>query len=431
MQTQQKIYLKFIDFKDFRLWDVKRYSAKEIISHFPMVSLGNYIQEQNKKYKLFEEPETEFGILGVNNKNGIFDAYTKKGKEINQAYKKMQPGWVAYSSRINVGSIGVRKSEHKNEYISPIYVVFSCQENLLPEFLLLVLKTKTYNKIIRNSTTGSVRQNLLFDSLKNFQIPLPSLSEQQKIVSSYFAKINRAKELEKENKEIREDLEQVLFAEIKEEQKQETDTLLRFVEFANMSNWSVSALRDMNFNYSAQFPLLRIGDFLIRSRKIINIDDETIYKRVKVKINSNGVVLRDTEKGVNIGTKKQYLAKTGQFIVSKIDARNGAFGIIPDELNNAIVTNDFPLFDVDITKINPHFLPFVTTTKEFIKFAQSCSSGTTNRQRMDIDMFLEQKIPLPSLDEQQKLVGNYYENIKEAQTLKTQAESEFEQAIFM
>ncbi|MBK7854702.1 MAG: hypothetical protein IPJ79_07080 [Bacteroidetes bacterium] len=48
------------------------------------------------------------------------------------------------------------------------------------------------------------------------------------------------------------------------------------------------------------------------------IDDEQVYSRVTVRINNNGVLLRDTEKGINIGTKKQYLAKAGQFIVSKL-----------------------------------------------------------------------------------------------------------------
>jgi len=90
MQPVTKTYIKFIDFKDFRLWDVKRYSAKTIISQFPMVSLSHCIQAEHRKYKLFEDPENNFGILGVNNVDGIFDAYTQKGKEINQAYKKMQ-----------------------------------------------------------------------------------------------------------------------------------------------------------------------------------------------------------------------------------------------------------------------------------------------------------------------------------------------------
>lgn len=197
---------------------------------------------------------------------------------------------------------------------------------------------------------------------------------------------------------------------------------LKYIDLILLENWSVQGLLDAKFNYSNKYEQARIGDFLIKSRNIVNIEDDKEYNRVTVKINNNGVILRDTEKGVNIGTKKQYRANAGQFIISKIDARNGAFGIIPSELDNAIVTNDFPLFDVNTKKINPQFLLLITTTKVFIKFAQSCSSGTTNRQRMDIDMFLNQKIPLPKLEEQDKIVSNFLDKINNAEALKKNAE---------
>ncbi len=201
-----------------------------------------------------------------------------------------------------------------------------------------------------------------------------------------------------------------------------TNTYLRHIDLVLLENWSVQGLLDSQFNYSIKYEQAKIGDFLIKSRNVVNIEDDIEYNRVTVKINNNGVILRDTEKGVNIGTKKQFRANAGQFVISKIDARNGAFGIIPSELDNAIVTNDFPLFDVNTKKINPQFLLLITTTEVFIKFAQSCSSGTTNRQRMDIDLFLNQKIPLPSLEEQDKIVSNYFNKINKAEILKNEAE---------
>jgi len=208
---------------------------------------------------------------------------------------------------------------------------------------------------------------------------------------------------------------------------------INFINFLKLENWSVQALLESKVDYSNKFELAKIGQFLFKNRNIVNIEDEITYKRVTVKINNNGVILRDTVKGVIIGTKRQFLAKAGQFIISKIDARNGAFGIIPNELDGAIVTNDFPLFDVNEKKINPHFLLLITTTKEFIKFAQSCSSGTTNRQRMDIELFLNQKIPLPSIAEQNKIVNNYKNKIKEAGELEIKAnnlEGEIEEYLF-
>lgn len=198
---------------------------------------------------------------------------------------------------------------------------------------------------------------------------------------------------------------------------------IKFIDLTQLFNWSVQGLLDAKFSYSKNYELAKIGDFLIKSRQVVNVKDEQTYSRVTVRINNNGVLLRNTEKGINIGTKKQYLASAGQFIVSKIDARNGAFGIIPAELDGAIVTNDFPLFNVNTKRISPQFLLLVTTTRHFIKFAQSCSSGTTNRQRMDIDLFLEQKIPLPSIKEQEKILKEYNSKINKATSLKSQADN--------
>lgn len=199
------------------------------------------------------------------------------------------------------------------------------------------------------------------------------------------------------------------------------NSYLNLITLIQLENWSVQGLLDKKVTYNKDFTLARIGDFLKKSRYSIDIHNDQFYKRVRVKIRNGGVEERDVEKGINIGTKKQFVASAGQFVVSRIDARNGAFGLIPDSLDGAIVTNDFPLFDVDKSKILPEFLVLITTTKEFINFAQSCSSGTTNRQRMDIDLFLNQLIPLPSILEQVRIVNAYNEKIVYAKELEKEA----------
>ncbi|MDR1882187.1 MAG: restriction endonuclease subunit S [Prevotella sp.] len=198
---------------------------------------------------------------------------------------------------------------------------------------------------------------------------------------------------------------------------------LHFVPFSDLSNWSVQYLLENIFAYSDKYNLVETGSFLIRNKTDIEIEDEIEYKRVTIKINNGGIFLRNIERGINIGTKKQYIISEGQFLLSRIDARNGAFGIVPKELDRAVVTNDFPAFDINSMLVNPDFLPLITTTKQFIRFAQSCSSGTTNRQRMDINKFLVQKIPLPSLAEQQRMIDNYNAAIHQAKTKEQQAKA--------
>ncbi|MHC1565510.1 MAG: hypothetical protein ACXQS6_04230 [Candidatus Syntropharchaeales archaeon] len=95
---------------------------------------------------------------------------------------------------------------------------------------------------------------------------------------------------------------------------------------------------------------VKLGEALRFSRETAEIDPLMTYKQVTVKLHHKGVVLREEKMGQQIKSK-QYLAKTGQFIISRIDARNGAMGLVPTELDGAIVTNDFLLYDIDETKL--------------------------------------------------------------------------------
>lgn len=216
----------------------------------------------------------------------------------------------------------------------------------------------------------------------------------------------------------------------------ELDTMqnINFIKFSELYNWSVSHLLGQDFEYNKKFPLVKIGKFLTKNNNVTILEKNKIYKRITVSSNNGGVRLRNTEVGENIGTKRQFIVQSGQFIISKIDARNGAMGLIPEELEGAIVTNDFPTYDIDTTAILPQFLLLITTTKKFIEFAQTCSSGTTNRQRIDLKKFLDVQIPLPPLDDddaikqalptditQEKLVADYNQNIREAEQARQNA----------
>ena len=268
---QPSKYLTYIPFADFSLWDTKRYTSKQISSTFKIVKLAECITEQSKKYKIFEEEEKEFGILGVNNKEGIFDAYTQKGKEINQPYKKMETGWLAYNPyRINVGSIGIKLKEHQNNYISPAYVVFSCKENLSPEFLFFLFKTNRFNTVINESTTGSVRQNLTFETLKNLEIPLPTIEEQNRIVDAYNKKLQLAELREQQAKHLNEDIEKYLFEELGVDNSMKSNsssigTFLKLFNYSEFNKWGVDKNSSIKIVLNKPFEIKTIKNICIVS----------------------------------------------------------------------------------------------------------------------------------------------------------------------
>lgn len=179
--------LKTVRFVDTHQWNVKYFWGTAISSKYSLEEIGKHTIHITEKSKLFENPEKEYAILGISNEIGMFDAYTELGKNINQPYIYVEDGCLAYNPyRVNVGSIGLKTSLLKNEYISPAYVVFKCKETILPEYLYLILKSSIFNTIIQENTTGSVRQTLSYDNLSTIKIPVPStIDEQRKLVEKF------------------------------------------------------------------------------------------------------------------------------------------------------------------------------------------------------------------------------------------------------
>lgn len=188
-------------------------------------------------------------------------------------------------------------------------------------------------------------------------------------------------------------------------------SLLKSIRFMDLNKWSA--------NYSlfekikSEYPLVPLFKVLRRAKEPVTIDDKTLYKRVKIRLYGQGVLKRDELYGVEIGTKKQFIAHEGQLVISRIDARNGAFGIVPPELDGAIVTNDFWLFDVN--NALPQYLTLVLSSKRFQKYWMAQSSGTTNRQRVGEEDFLQAQIALPSIEIQNELLNQYNDCLQQSE----------------
>lgn len=178
---------------------------------------------------------------------------------------------------------------------------------------------------------------------------------------------------------------------------------------------------------SAAWPTVPLGDLLRRSERTVLLHPETTYKEVTVRMNGKGVVERRRVRGLEIATDKRYEATVGQFIISRIDARNGASGLVPCELNGAVVTNDFPLFDVAQDRLDPAFLNWMSKTASFVDLCKRASEGTTNRVRLSEDRFKALEIALPPLNEQRRIVERIEElaaRWKEARGLRNDSQEE-------
>ncbi len=153
-----------------------------------------------------------------------------------------------------------------------------------------------------------------------------------------------------------------------------------------------------------QLPRKPLSALLNRVKIESEVLPEQEYKQITVKLYGKGVVLRKKLLGSEIKTRPQFIASTGQLIMSRIDARNGAFGLVPSDLDGALVTQDFPLFQINESEIIPEFLALLLRSQQFIEVCRHSSKGTTNRKRLKEDLFLQSVVPVPSLGQQHKII---------------------------
>ena len=143
----------------------------------------------------------------------------------------------------------------------------------------------------------------------------------------------------------------------------------------------------------------------MRSDEVTSLDAGREYHEVTIKLWGKGIVSRGKVRGGDVVSTRRFV-RANQLILSKIDARSGAIGLVPPELDGAIVSNDFPSFDFrDIKRCDPAFIGWLIRSAPFVDLCKAASEGSTNRVRIKEDRFLEQEIVLPTPTEQQAIVA--------------------------
>ena len=158
---------------------------------------------------------------------------------------------------------------------------------------------------------------------------------------------------------------------------------LRFPEFREAEGWEEKPL----------------GEFMTESR--MPGSKGNVAKKITVKLWGNGVFEKNDAIQGSINTQ-YFRRKAGQFIYSKLDFLNQAFGIIPTSLDDFESTVDLPCFDF-ADGLNPVFLLEYVKRKDFYEKLGETADGSRKARRIHAETFLSFPIALPSPVEQQKI----------------------------
>ncbi len=170
---------------------------------------------------------------------------------------------------------------------------------------------------------------------------------------------------------------------MKKKSKHALTPKLRFPEFRGEPGWEEEPL----------------SDFLTESR--ILGSKGNVAKKITVKLWGNGVFEKNEAVQGSIHT--QYFRRmAGQFIYSKLDFLNQAFGIIPLALDNFESTVDLPCFDI-ADGLNPVFLLEYVKRKDFYERLGETADGSRKAKRIHAETFLSFPIALPAPAEQHRI----------------------------
>lgn len=168
------------------------------------------------------------------------------------------------------------------------------------------------------------------------------------------------------------------------------------------------------------YPIVKLSELLVQNKEYISYPENKLYPKLSVKLYGRGVILDGYINGSTLKIKRHQIAKTGQIILSKTGGKKGAIGIVPKEGNGAICFSHFFLFDLNVKKIEPNFFQTLITSNYLQPQLQKEVHQTTYACVRPSHL-LTATIPLPSLEEQKKIIiriGTLIEKIQEAKKLQ-------------
>lgn len=137
-----------------------------------------------------------------------------------------------------------------------------------------------------------------------------------------------------------------------------------------------------------------------------SVDASRSYRNLGIYSFGRGVFSKPPIEGTTTSASTLYRVRSGQFIYSRLFAFEGAYAIVPQNFDGCYVSNEFPTFECDLTRLEPRFLAWLFKRPSIWRAIASRSTGMGDRrQRIHPEQVLEQVIPLPQLDEQRRIVA--------------------------
>jgi type I restriction enzyme M protein len=91
-----------------------------------------------------------------------------------------------------------------------------------------------------------------------------------------------------------------------------------------------------------------------------------------------------------------YLAHAGDVVFSSIDLWKGCIALVPEEFDGALVSNEFPIYEITDSRLSPEFLQSLLRSRYYQRAFRAITTGHSNRRRTQAVDFEALEIAFPT-----------------------------------
>ena len=372
------------------------------------VKLGDVLKEDRRTINPQDYPDEDFWLVTMDciesDTGRLLKIIKSKGREIKSTK------YLFNSDHILYGKL--------RPYLNKVYVPDGrgiCTTEFIPftstgaakKYIAFYLRTKEVVKFAMNNLTGTRQPRVNIDALLEFEVPLPPLKEQKRIVArieELFIKIEEIKRLRKEALEEAKALMPSALHEVFSKADEKGWKWVRLGEVCKVFSGS-SAPQDKQYFENGKYPFVRVQDLgkYGRTTNLIEVNDyinDLAANKFRLVKASEGTILFP-KSGAAIMTNSRAILRSDAFIVSHLAA-------IKPYFNHA----------------TPEFVYFWLCQVDMSNYIENPAYPS-----LKLSTIKEIKIPLPYLEEQKRIVA-YLDKIQEKaialQKLQEETEKEIE-----
>lgn len=136
------------------------------------------------------------------------------------------------------------------------------------------------------------------------------------------------------------------------------------VLFKDLERWDVSSFQQIAWHWAKEV-MAPIGSVLQMRKEKVDRSKAAFSELQPITIHFDGSIDPRKVDSNREYTMELFFAHPGDIVVSKIDLKNGAVGIVPENLSSVVVTNHFAVYKPDLKKLLPDYFHLIIQTKFF------------------------------------------------------------------